>query len=315
VPEEFAAAYRAAYERALAQQSAQTHRRVEDDYDTDATDEQGAVGRDPDALPRRGGRLFIGKHRGERDEQVEARAVAAARSSWLEEARGSQWFVPALLVLLAVLLVLGAYALGRAFAGSVETQDDGSSGSRNAQAAESERSSRSAEGRSGQGTAQAKPWRGPVTEVEKVKAKVGCTAKPGVDAGGTKVDYKSKNMTDGDETTTWRCGGSATGERITLKLPKGTQVAEVGLVPGYAKTDPADGADRYRQNNRVTKVRWTVGDTEVVQEMNGSADDRSMRTVRVPRTSADEIELEILEVSKGPRNTTTISELRVASAG
>jgi len=32
VPEEFAAAYRAAYERALAQQSAQTHRKVEDDY-------------------------------------------------------------------------------------------------------------------------------------------------------------------------------------------------------------------------------------------------------------------------------------------
>ena len=319
VPEEFAAAYRAAYERALAQQSAQTHRKVEDDYDpddadeTDDTDELGAVEREPD-LPRRGGRLFVGKHRGEPDVQNEVRAEAAARRSWLEEARGSQWFVPALLVLLAVLLILGAYALGRVFADSVETPEDSSS----ARSTGSEQTSRGAEraaGSSGQGTAKSKPWHGPVAEVDEVKAKAGCTAKSGVDASGKKVDYKSKNMTDGDKATTWRCGGTATGETINLKLPQGTQVAEVGLVPGYAKTDPADGSDRYRQNNRITKVRWTIGDTEVVQEMSGSASDRSMRALRVPRTPADRIELEILEVTKGPRNTTAISEIRVAAAG
>jgi hypothetical protein len=316
VPEEFAAAYRAAYERALAQQSAQTHRKVEDDYDPDEaddTDELGAVEREPD-LPRRGGKLFVGKHRGEPDVQNEVRAEAAARRHWLDEARGSQWFVPALLVLLAVLLILGAYALGRVFADSVETPESSSS-SRSAEDGQTSRGAERAQGSSGQGAGTSKPWRGPVAEVDKVKARTGCTAKPGVDAGGTKVDYKAKNMTDGDQATTWRCGGTATGETITLKLPKGTQVAEVGLVPGYAKTDPADGSDRYRQNNRITKVRWTIGDTELVQEMSGSASDRSMRTLRVPRTPADEIELEILEVTKGPRNTTAISEIRVAAAG
>jgi hypothetical protein len=320
VPEEFAAAYRAAYERALAQQSAQTHRKVEDDYDpddvddadADDTDELGAVEREPD-LPRRGGKLFVGKHRGEPDVQNEVRAAAAARRSWLDEVRGSQWFVPALLVLLAVLLILGAYALGRAFAGSVDAPVDSSS-SRAADAGTSRGADRS-QGSSGQGSAKSKPWHGPVAEVDKVKATVGCTAKSGVDASGKKVDYKSKNMTDGDKTTTWRCDGTATGETITLKLPKGTQVAEVGLIPGYAKTDPADGSDRYRQNNRITKVRWTIGDTELVQEMSGSAADRRMRTMRVPRTPADEIELAILEVTKGPRNTTAISEIRVAAAG
>ncbi len=316
MPEEFAAAYRAAYERALAQQSAQTHRKVEDDYDPDAgaddTDELGAVEREPD-LPRRGGRLFIGKHRGEPNVQNEVRAAAAARRNWLDEARGSQWFVPALLVLLAVILILGAYALGRAFAGSVDAPKDSSS-SRAADAGTSRGADR-AQGSSGQGSAKSKPWHGPVAEVDKVKAKAGCTAKSGVDASGKKVDYKSKNMTDGDKTTTWRCNGTATGETISLKLPKGTEVAEVGLVPGYAKTDPADGSDRYRQNNRITKVRWIIGDTELVQEMSGSSSDRSMRTMRVPRSPADEIELEILAVTKGPRNTTAISEIRVAAAG
>lgn len=36
-----------------------------------------------------------------------------------ERVRDSRWFVPLLLLLLAVLLVLGAYAVGRAFTGSV----------------------------------------------------------------------------------------------------------------------------------------------------------------------------------------------------
>ena len=36
-----------------------------------------------------------------------------------ERVRDSRWFVPVLLLLLAVLLVVGAYVVGRAFSGSV----------------------------------------------------------------------------------------------------------------------------------------------------------------------------------------------------
>ena len=40
-----------------------------------------------------------------------------------------------------------------------------------------------------------------------------------------------------------------------------------------------------------------------------------MRLLRVPRTTADSVGLEILEVAKGARNTTAISEVELGRAG
>ena len=73
--------------------------------------------------------------------------------------------------------------------------------------------------------------------------------------------------------------------------------------------------DRFAENNRVTRVRWTIGDIEVVQKMSGAADDRSLQLIRVPRTTTDKVELEILAVKKGPRNNTAISEVQLGQAG
>jgi len=129
------------------------------------------------------------------------------------------------------------------------------------------------------------------------------------------VSYAAANLTDGVADTTWRCDGQAIGETITLTLPDKTAVGEVGLIPGYAKTDPATGDDRYAENNRVTRVRWTIGDIVVDQKMSGSTDDRSLRLLRVPKTDADEVQLEILAVAKGSRNTTAISEVQIGKAG
>ena len=39
--------------------------------------------------------------------------------TWFERMRDSAWFVPVLLLLLGLLLILGAYAFGRAFADRV----------------------------------------------------------------------------------------------------------------------------------------------------------------------------------------------------
>lgn len=78
VPEEFAAAYTAAYEQALAAQ---------------------------------------------RDEVwhgVDPEPVDDGAPTVLEEIRRSGWFVPVLLVLLLLLLVFGAYAVGRHFTGQVD---------------------------------------------------------------------------------------------------------------------------------------------------------------------------------------------------
>ena len=80
-------------------------------------------------------------------------------------------------------------------------------------------------------------WKGKLTRIEDVRATVTCTGKPGEEADGEPVTYEASNLTDGVADTTWRCGGKALGERITLKLGEKVPVGQVGLVPGYAKTD------------------------------------------------------------------------------
>ena len=131
-----------------------------------------------------------------------------------------------------------------------------------------------------------------------MRAKVTCTSKPGVEADGDPVTYQASNLTDGVADTTWRCGGRAIGERITLKLGREMPVGQVGPVPGYAKTDETTNADRFAENNRVRRVRWTIGDMEVVQRMSGSPEDRNLQLLRVPRTRTDTVELEILAVRR-----------------
>lgn len=109
VPEEFAAAYRAAYERALrAQTEGSQHRAEPEEAPGDPVD--------ADDLPARRGRLVVGTHRTETYDE---------EPTFLERVTESPWLVPLLLTLLALLLILGAYAVGRAFSGKVEHDTSG----------------------------------------------------------------------------------------------------------------------------------------------------------------------------------------------
>ena len=300
VPEEFAAAYRDAYERALAAQTAGAHHRDDpvpedetlgEEYEDTETVEQ--------PLPRRRGPMRVGTHR-TADEEYDD------RQTWFEGVSESNWFVPLLLALLALLLILGAYALGRELAGRVDQSPRA-----NGLVVESP------DGEVQPFTNQ-KPvegaWKGKLTRIEDMQAEVTCTAKPGKEAGEP-VTFEASNLTDGVADTAWRCGGKALGEQITLKLGGKVPVGQVGLVPGYAKTDETTNADRFAQNNRVKRVRWTIGDTEVVQRMSGAPDDRNLQLLRVPKTRTDTVELEILAVRQGPRNKTAISEIQISRAG
>jgi hypothetical protein len=298
VPEEFAAAYWAAYEQALTVPAAEP----DADEGGDGSDVE-----DTDELPVRRGPIRIGTHR-----SAERYARDDDSATWFERVRDSGWLVPFLLALLALLLVLGAYTVGRRFAdqvagdvapGSEPTVVIGEGGNNGGK----------------QPVTNQKPgagaWDGKITRVGGVRARVGCTSKSGVDASGKQVTYGPSNLLDGIADTTWRCDGSAIGEKITLDLDGEVPIGQVGLIPGYAKTDEASLADRFAENNRITRVRWTIGDTEVVQRMSGSPTDRNLQLLRVPRTSADEVELEILAVRKGPRDTTAISEIQLGQAG
>ena len=293
VPEEFAAAYRAAYERALAAQSEGRQQDAE-------WEEEPGVG---DDLPERRGRLVVGTHR---TESYDGEPTA------VEKLTDSPWFVPLLLTLLALLLILGAYAVGRSFAGKVNDDADSSS---DPGVVLSERGAGDARQPVSTQAPGEGAWDGKVKPVRDVKAKASCTSPPGLDAAGEEISYAAANLTDGVADTTWRCDGTAVGEKIRLKLPDDVAIGEVGLIPGYAKTDEASGADRYAENNRVKRVRWTIGDTVVVQKMKAKPSDRSLRLLRVPRTETDKVVLEILAVKEGPRNTTAISEIQLGRAG
>ena len=113
MPEEFAAAYRAAYEQALAAQTEGAKHRDDQEYDEGVADEA-ENGDDVEdiPLPVRRGPIRVGTHRTEENEYDDT-------PTWFERVRDSHWFVPLLLALLALLLVLGAYAVGRRFADRV----------------------------------------------------------------------------------------------------------------------------------------------------------------------------------------------------
>jgi hypothetical protein len=277
VPEEFADAYREAYRRAL--QSGDGFREAP-----------------PHEVVR------VGTHRSD--------AAAAIAGTGV---RSSRWFLPAVIGASGLVLVLGAYAVGKAVShgdGPGAGSTAGSTTQPHTSGATQTKPPRSLEPSTAPGG-----WSGPVTPVSVDAISADCTAPPGRDSAGRKVTYAPKNAIDAKADTAWRCNGTAVGQKLTLRMSGDVDVAEVGLVPGYAKTDPESGVDRYAENNRISRVRWTLGDGEsVVQRLDTGRSSRAVQLLRVPRTTTDTITLEILAVDRGPRNTTAISDIRVLAA-
>ena len=129
------------------------------------------------------------------------------------------------------------------------------------------------------------------------------------------MSYAPSNVYDQDLTTAWRCDGDGAGQKLTVDLADATKIGEVGLIPGYAKTDARSGVDRYAENNRITKVRWVFDDgTSVEQSFDASPTNRAMQSMRIPVTKSSRVVVEILDVQSGPRNTIAVSELRIGQA-
>jgi hypothetical protein len=133
-----------------------------------------------------------------------------------------------------------------------------------------------------------------------------------VDSAGNQVRYAPSNVYDQDMTTAWRCDGDGAGQKLTIDLADSTKIGEVGLVPGYAKTDARSGVDRYAENDRLTRVRWVFDDgTSVEQALDPSPSNRALQSIRIPPTKATRVVVELLDVVRGPRNTIAVSELRI----
>ena len=226
------------------------------------------------------------------------------------------WLVPALLAGLVVLLLLGAYGIGRVLSNNLSDTDvtpekpDGvvisEDGATSTPESPTPKPSKKV---------QAKKYAGDTDSAAIGGASGTCEAAPGVDSAGNQVSYAPSNVYDQDLTTAWRCDGDGAGQKLSVDLADVTKIGEVGLIPGYAKTDARSGVDRYAENNRITKVRWVFDDgTSVVQSFDASPTNRAMQSMRIPATKSSRVVVEILDVLSGPRNTIAVSELRIGQA-
>jgi uncharacterized RDD family membrane protein YckC len=139
-------------------------------------------------------------------------------------------------------------------------------------------------------------------------ASASATAPDSVDAGGNRVSYPASNVLDGDPTTAWRVPGNGQGITLTITLPQPVHLTQIGLIPGYAKVDPIDGVNRFRQNRRVKEVRWQFSNGSVVNQH--FIDKPTLQRRRVD-TITDVVTIEILASRPGDPhyNNTPISEV------
>jgi hypothetical protein len=158
-------------------------------------------------------------------------------------------------------------------------------------------------------------YAGALSPVDVVNASASCVASAGVDGGGNPVTYRAGNILDDDPSTAWRCDGDGRGVTLSLRLGAPTQIVAVGMIPGYAKTDPYDHIDRYAENRRVSKVRWTFGDGRwIEQTLSTDPQSRQLQTLRIPQVTSDRVTLEILDSVPGSRDTVAISAVQLATS-
>ena len=139
-------------------------------------------------------------------------------------------------------------------------------------------------------------------------------APAGVDLAGQPVTYVAPNMVDGAVETCWRTPGDATGTVLTFRLDRPTEITEVGLVNGYAKTAYSGGRryDWYQGDRRVLSVDWVFDDGTTVSQ--AFSQTRAMQTRDVPPVTTSTVQVRITAVSppgRGPaaRNDTAVSEV------
>ncbi len=134
-------------------------------------------------------------------------------------------------------------------------------------------------------------------------------APDGIDACSEPVAYDASHLVDGLGDSAWRMAGDATGQTLTFRLDGAHRVLAVAVLPGYAKVDQCDGADRWAENRRPTSVTWTFDDgSQVAQPL---TDSPSVQQIPVDATTTT-VSLRIDGVTADPvRDFTAISEVAV----
>jgi Protein kinase domain len=129
------------------------------------------------------------------------------------------------------------------------------------------------------------------------------------DAAGNVVRYLPNNVLDGDVTTAWRTPGDGHGDTLTLLFDEPVEIVRVGLIPGYAKSDPETGTNRFLEDRIIKEVRYLIpGLPPTVQRFQPQAHPQYVAVSAI----TDQITVEILDTTKpGGKDFTAISEIYV----
>lgn len=111
---------------------------------------------------------------------------------------------------------------------------------------------------------------------------------------GESTSYEPSQLLDNDPSTAWRTVGDGRNVKITLSFAEAHRFTEVGLIPGYDKTDQCTGIDRFVQMRRIKKVRWTFDDGTTVEQL--FTDERSSQAIAVQAVST-RVVVEILQTT------------------
>ena len=149
----------------------------------------------------------------------------------------------------------------------------------------------------------------------RASAKAPKTATPNEDVNGDQVSYDASNMLDGVPDTAWRAPGDGTGMTLTFTLREPTELHQVGLVNGYAKTSTDSKGrtfDWYLGNRRIQSVTWVFDDGSKVRQQ--LTETRELQLVDVPDVVTGRVVLRLATVSapgegKAARDFTAISEV------
>jgi hypothetical protein len=154
-----------------------------------------------------------------------------------------------------------------------------------------------------------------------VGATASCTSGPGTDSAGNRFTYEARNAVDGLPETAWRCDHDGVGASLLVTFAQPAVISWLGIVPGFAKTDPYDGTDRYVQGRKVSAARFLFDDgTYVETGFDVSSTSRAMQVVRFPATRTGHVQLVVLASVPGtptngfaPTDKIAISELAVGA--
>jgi Protein of unknown function (DUF2510) len=160
------------------------------------------------------------------------------------------------------------------------------------------------------------PTSTPPAQVTNVAAEAAISAPPSSadaeDASRARVSFGTDHLADGSAVTAWRMDGDGTGRVLTFRFPSPIRVLKIGIINGYAKTDPADHTDRYLQNRRVAYATWSFDDgTSAPQQLRST---RMMQRLTLSSPTVTKVvSLRIDSVAGGTpgHDFTAISEIEI----